>query len=114
MNSFQDERLVVAFEQIAIALAEINETGKRQFAKQWPERGEVREAVYSRVPSEEDRIREEHGDSDESLEEWLRIRGEEAFGPREREFRERQNARAQAPPDDRSDSGGIAAIEDQT
>lgn len=96
MTPDQEERLVLAFEQIATALTGIDDTRKKQFAKQWPERKEVREAVVSRLPSEEDRIRAEHGAGSESLEEWLStLEEDEAIGPREREFCKRQLAGAQ-------------------
>jgi len=83
-------RLVVAFEQIAEALTGIHETNERQFAKQWPEPRERREAVVTRVPTEEDLIREKHGSSEESLEQWLIPPDEDIIGPREREFLARQ------------------------
>jgi hypothetical protein len=91
MTENQEERIVSAFEQIAIALAGIYDTQEKQFAKQWPERKEAREAVYSRVPNEEDLIREQLGASNESLDEWLTIpEKEEYIGEREREFLARQ------------------------
>jgi hypothetical protein len=93
MTENQEERIVSAFEQIAIALAGIYDTQEKQFAKQWPERKEAREAVYSRVPNEEDLIREQLGASNESLDEWLTIpEKEEYIGEREREFLARQAA----------------------
>lgn len=114
MTKNQEERLVIAFEQIAIALAGINDTGKKQYAKQWPQRTAPREAVYSRLASDEDRIREEHGGdqpANESLSEWL-SGSEDVFGPREREFLQR-NARAETAQDNRPGSGSAEAAEDQ-
>jgi len=86
MTAEQEERLVAAFENIANALMGIHETGQKQFAKQWPERGTARDAVKTRIPTEEDRIREKHGTSSESIEEWLSTPEEKFFGNREREF----------------------------
>jgi uncharacterized membrane protein len=91
-----EERFVAAFEQIAEALAGIDDTQKRQFAKQWPEPGKKREAVITRVPTEEDLIREEQGASDEPIEEWI--------GLREREFIERQAGSATT--EERESGGG--------
>ena len=112
-----EERLVAAFEQMATALTGIHDTQEKQFAKQWPERKEVHEAVYSRVPTEEDLIREEHGASDESLEDWLTVPKEEEYiGEREREFLETQAraaASTQALDEDEAEGRSIAAPEDQ-
>lgn len=90
MTFEQYERLVAAFEKIANALTGIYETQQGQFAKQWPERKEIRDAVKTRVPTEEDLIREQHGASSESIQEWLHVPEEEFFGSREREFIERK------------------------
>ena len=80
MTTELDERLVAAFEQIAEALAGIDDTQKKQFVRQWPEPGKRREAIVTRVPSEEDLIREEQGASDEPIEEWIGIREKEFLG----------------------------------
>lgn len=115
MTVDQEERLIVALEKIAIAFAGIDDTGKKQFAKQWPEPKEFREAVYSRVPTEEDRLREEHGVTDESLKEWLTVpKEEELLGPREREFLRRQNAGTEAAAAQKSGSGSFDAPESET
>ncbi len=101
MTNDQEERLVLAFEQIAIALTGIDGTQQRQFAKQWPKRKKVREAVVTRIPSEEDRIREQHGSGTQPIEQWYSDlceedeAGNETIGPREREFRRRQAAGTQ-------------------
>lgn len=115
MISELEERLVFAFERIATALEGINDTKQRQFAKQWPERKEVHEAVYSRVPSEEDLIREGQGASDGSLEEWLTPPEDEFIGQREKEFLETQAAaaRAQAASKGEPNERGAEAPEDQ-
>lgn len=115
MISDLEERLVVAFEQIAAALEGINDTKQKQFAKQWPERKEVHEAIYSRVPSEEDLIREAQGASDGSLKDWLTPPEEdEPIGWREREFLESQAAaRSQAASQGESGEGSAETPEDQ-
>ncbi len=108
MTEEQEERLVVAFELIAGALTGIHDTQEKQFAKQWPERKEVREAVYSRVPTEEDILREQHGASEGTTEEWLTIE-EEYVGPREREFLE--SASPKTGNKDVEDSGSVETPE---
>jgi hypothetical protein len=70
LNSFV-ERFVLSFEKIATALEGLDETYRRHLEKLYPERGEFREAVVTRVKTEEDRIREAHGASDKPLDEWL-------------------------------------------
>lgn len=114
MTEEQEERLVAAFEQIATALTGIHDTEEKQFGKQWPERREVREAVYSRIPTEEDRIREEQGASGGSLKEWLTPPEDEPIGERERAFLEAEAAAsAQAASEGESDTGSAATPEDQ-
>lgn len=83
-----EERLIIALERVAQALAGIDETKRREFARRWPEPKEWREAVVTRIPTEEDLIREAHGASDETFAEWLNPTEEEEFvGEREREWR---------------------------
>jgi len=94
INSFV-ERVVLSFESIASALEGLNETYRRHFEKLYPERKEVREAIVTRVPSEEDRIREAHGNTGEPLDEWLsdverEEEQEEDIGVREREWLDAQ------------------------
>ncbi len=73
-------RMVVAFEQIAQALVDIHDTKEKEFAKRWPEPREWREASVTRVPTEEDLIREKHGESDETIEEWIGLREQDFLG----------------------------------
>lgn len=88
MTEEREERILAAFERIAAALAGINETKRHEFARRWPEPRERREAVVTRIPNEDDLIREAHGASDESLAEWLNPPvDEEIIGTREREWR---------------------------
>jgi hypothetical protein len=110
MTEEYEQRLVLAFEQIGLALRGIHDTMERQLAKQFPEPKEWREAAYSRLPSEEDRIREEHGASGEPLSKWLSIEEESDWiGEREKEF----IARAQTPEPAGPDSGRPETAEDQ-
>lgn len=96
MDGNHFERLVVAFESIAQSLEGIYETKQREFAKRWPEPKPVREAVVTRIPTEEDQIREAQGVDGKSLEEWLQIPGDDAefIGEREREFLEEKRRNA--------------------
>ncbi len=84
------ERFVLSFERIAVSLSGLDDTYKKRFAKQYPER-EVRDAVISRVANEDDRLRESQGASSKPLNEWLAedLADEESVGPREREWLQR-------------------------
>jgi hypothetical protein len=115
MNEDQEERLVTAFEQIATALTGIYETEKRQFVKQWPKQKKRREAVYSRVPTDEDRLREEQGASSQPIEKWYSTIDEaEVIGERERAFLAAEAAaRAQVASAGGSGEGGAEAPENQ-
>jgi len=89
------ERFVLSFEKIATALEGLDETYKRHYNRQYPEKGPVREAIVTRVPTKEDRIKEAHGASDRPIDDWLEeLEGQdEDLGVREREWLERQNQR---------------------
>jgi hypothetical protein len=86
------ERLVVSQERLATALEGLNETYRRHYDRQYPERRQVRDAVVTRVPTEEDRLREAQGGSaTRPLSEWLsEVQDEEEeseyIGVRERDW----------------------------
>ena len=73
MNENQINRLVVSFERIGIALEGLHEEAKRAGKRFWPEPGQQREAVLTRVETEEDRAKKRLGLADESIpiNEWL-------------------------------------------
>lgn len=89
------ERFVLSFEKIAAALEGMDETYRRHLDKLYPERREVREALITRVPNEEDRLREAQGSSGQPLDQWLsevedEEEGNEFIGVREREWLDAQ------------------------
>ena len=77
MNAFV-ERFVLSFEKIGTALEGLDETYRRHLDKLYPARAERREAVVTRVQTEEDRIREAQGSSAKPLDQWLSEVEEEA------------------------------------
>ena len=94
LNALAD-RFVSSFEKIAAALEGMSETYRRQHEKQYPDRGQVREAIVTRVQTEEDRIREAQGASVKPLSGWLsEVEDEEEeskhIGVREREWLDAQ------------------------
>ena len=95
MTKDQDERLVASFERIASAIEGIHGSSRTAIRKLWPERT-LKEVVVTRVPTEEDRIRERQGASNKPVTEWLSesFGGEEEFiGVRERAFLEEKRKR---------------------
>ena len=75
------ERLVSSFEKMASALEGLDETYRQHFDRQYPKVREVRQAVVTRVPSQEDLIKEaQQGTGD-----WFSEEGEWAASPEEDE-----------------------------
>lgn len=85
------ERFVSSCERAAFALEGVSETYRRIHKHENPERGKVREAILTRIPNREDRIREAQGATGQPLDEWVSdVADEEAedqyVGPRDREW----------------------------
>lgn len=100
------ERVAISFEKIAWSLEGLYGIQKQRFAREYPER-EHRDAVVSRVPTDEDRIRSAQGQSDKSIGEWLGDLGESEYvGSREREFIEAKKRDAGSRIDNEDGSGG--------
>ncbi len=87
MTEDQEERLTAAMESIAHSLA-------RWVEAAYPERKEVREAIVTHIPTEEDKAREKHGGADAGapIEQWAASTvGDEVWiGERERRLTEKQ------------------------
>ncbi len=94
MTEDQQERLVAAWEGVARGLGELNETARRAISKQWPDSRERSDAIVTRIPTAEDKIRAQTGNTTEPIEEWLSgfddDDDKEEMGPREKEFLARQ------------------------
>jgi hypothetical protein len=91
----QEERLVVSWEGIAREIGEFNATLKQAIGKQWPEPRERRDAVISKLPTEEDKIKVQTGNTSGPIEDWLgEFDPEEEIGPREKEFLERRQSKS--------------------
>ena len=91
MTKDQNDRLVLAFVDIAAALKGLHEEIARAGKRYWPEPGQQREPVLSRVPNEEDEARRNLGISDGPIEDWIALPDDgdedEFIGEREREWR---------------------------
>jgi hypothetical protein len=97
MTKDQDERIVAAWEALANRLGEWNEIAKTAIAKQWPEPRERRDAVISKLPTEEDKLKAQTGNTSGPIEDWLgEFDPEEEVGPREREWREKHGETGQS------------------
>ena len=55
MDEQQEERLVIAYEKIAVALGGIHDEVSRAGLRFWPQQREQREAIVTRVESDRDR-----------------------------------------------------------
>jgi hypothetical protein len=101
MTKEQEERLVVAWEGIAQKLGDLNEAARSAISKQWPEVRERRDAVVSTLPSPEEKLKAQTGNTDGPVADWLgEFDPEEEIGPREKEFLARQGkpaTRSKAP-----------------
>jgi hypothetical protein len=87
MTKDQEERLVNAWEGIAKGLGDLNEIARTAISKQWPDPRIPREANITRIPTPEDKLKKETGNTDGPISEWLEeFDPEEEIGPREREF----------------------------
>jgi hypothetical protein len=75
MTKEQNDRLVVAWELIAKSLEGLHEEVRKAGKRYWPEPGQQRESVLTRVETEEDRAKKNLGLADESIpiNEWLDI-----------------------------------------
>jgi hypothetical protein len=78
MTSEQEERLVSAFESIASTFTRWYD---RQFPNITVRTEEEKLATFTKIPSEEDRLRESLGDTGEATtEEWIGLREKEFIG----------------------------------
>jgi len=106
MTKEQEERLVVAWEAMAKGVGELNEIARSAISKQWPDARERRAAVVTTIPSAEDKIKEQTGNTSGSVEEWLgEFDPEEEIGPREKEFIARQAKKSSRSKASRKTSG---------
>jgi len=87
-------RLVKAFEQIAENLGDLSVIQQRRYDRDYPLRKEPREAIVSRIKTEDDLIKERQGNSDEPIKEWFGgFEDPEFIGVREKAFLEEQRKR---------------------
>lgn len=74
MDDNREERLTLAFERIADSLVKLATLSENRFDKDFPAKKVPQDVTLTRIPNEEDRIREDQGDTGETLEEWIGIR----------------------------------------
>lgn len=106
-------RLVQSFESIAETLGDLCVIQKRRFDREYPDHKSPREAVVTRIKTEEDIAKENQGISDKPISEWLGgYEDEEFIGLREKAFLEEQRERdasAQAESQARQNAAGVKA-----
>lgn len=109
----KNERLVRAWEDIARSLGRIATIGQAFYDKLYPEKREYREAIVTRVPTREDKIKERQGANDSTLADWLANVAdedqEEGIGPRERAFLDEQRSAASAKKPREAGQGKVSA-----
>ncbi len=80
-------RLVEALEGIAFQFARWCTIAETRLAHEYPTKPVPRDARVTRLPTAEEKLRAEQGQTNEPLADWMRI--EPDIGPREREIVER-------------------------
>lgn len=112
MTGEQLERLVQSFERIAESLGAICVNQQRRYEQDYPERKEPRDAVITRIKTEDDLVKERQGATNEPVGEWLTgYEDSEFIGAREKAFLEDQakERHAGAEADGVARSGGAGA-----
>lgn len=96
MTPEQEERLVASFERMAEAydfmagtLEAIAHTVALHHSKMFPAKTLAADATISRILTDEERLRQEQGQSGESLKDWTTLDEEEEIGPREKAWLEK-------------------------
>lgn len=94
MNEGQFERLIQSFESIAESLGKICVIQNRICERDYPERKEPREAVVSRIKTDEDIAKENQGAGVGPIGDWLGgFEDAEYVGVREKAFLEEERQR---------------------
>ena len=113
MTKDQNDRIVVAFELIAKSLGGLHEEVARAGKRYWPEPGQQREPIATRVLTEEDKIRERQG-INIPIEQWLRNLPDPEEDPRIIGERSRQWLKDHPPEKEKvADAGAEVASEGQ-
>ena len=87
MNEFTEERLAGALELIGTALGLIAKIMERDSYLKYPEKKPPTEPTVTYIPTDEERLKEDQGQTGESTtQEWT------SLGPRERAFAEKEKA----------------------
>ncbi len=91
MTPEQEERLVSAFERLSEGIDFLAGTVEAWYRSTFPEKKQADEATVTHVMTEEEKLREEQGASDEPLEAWTTLLGdrEKAYLKKHPEERER-------------------------
>lgn len=91
MTPTEQERIVVALEQIGAALHRLADVQAQEFRLKYPPIQAPKPATITRVKTEEELLREEQGQTGEDLEAWMTLN--DSIGPREREYLRAEAAR---------------------
>jgi len=91
-----------AAHDIAAALERLAALGEKFYVRLFPDRPPAREPVITRIPTEEDKLRQAQGASEETLDQWRTLESrydDEPLGPRERALKEREEEAHLSPGD---------------
>lgn len=98
------ERMAAAFETIADTVVAMYKLQEQRFDKEYPSKPTPKDATVTRIASDEDKLREDLGDTGEPLEDWV--------GPREREL---QKSKKSPEREDRtSEIGSAGKVKDKS
>lgn len=81
------ERMAEAYDFMAGSLEAIATTLAEHHSKTFPSKRYASDATISKIKTDEEKLREEQGQSEETLKEWTSL-DEEEIGPREKKWLE--------------------------
>ena len=73
LSTEQELELLDSLQKIADSLSIIAWDYHRRYEKEYPEKPGVREALVTKIPDDEEALREAQGQSGEPIEEWVGI-----------------------------------------
>lgn len=77
MSDLPSERISASLEKIAEALTRLAVVAEHAAYRQFPIKREAEDATITRLPTDEDKLRESLGDTGETFDEWIGLREQE-------------------------------------
>lgn len=79
MSDLPSERISASLEKIAEALTRLAVVAEHAVYRQFPIKREAEDATITRIPTDEDKLRESLGDTGETFDEWIGLREQEVI-----------------------------------